>query len=121
LGCDLELVEARPENFFRDFFTTGENEFLARSSPHERPVLSTLIWSAKESVLKCLREGLRRDTRSVAVTVPPAPATRSWKPVSVSCVELACRFSGWWRLDGSHIQVVTASPNPAVPSPLILR
>src|ERR1022692_2932165 len=37
------------------------------SSPAERARILALLWSAKESALKALREGLRLDTRSVIV------------------------------------------------------
>jgi 4'-phosphopantetheinyl transferase len=69
LGCDLELVEVRSDGFVADYFTEAERQAVAEAPAERRPLLVTLIWSAKESVLKALRTGLRADTREVEVTV----------------------------------------------------
>jgi 4'-phosphopantetheinyl transferase len=115
LGCDLELVEIRPESLFADFFTDEENRFLERSPEPDRAMLSTLIWSAKESALKCLREGLRRDTRSVAVSLHPGQSEGGWRPVSVRCRELNQTFDGWWRTELGCVLSVTSQPPPSPP------
>jgi len=68
IGCDLELVEARSAAFVDDFFTPEEQRYVAgRPDPVARDLAANLIWSAKESALKVLTTGLRRDTRSVEV------------------------------------------------------
>jgi 4'-phosphopantetheinyl transferase len=118
LGCDLELVESRPDNFFGDFFTDDENRFLERSPDPDRALLSTLIWSAKESALKCLREGLRRDTRSVAVTIHPGQVVDGWSPLSVSCRDLYRTFEGWWRTEAGCVLALAALPPPSPPQRL---
>ena len=69
LGCDLELVEVRSHGFVADYFTAPERRAVERTPDEVRPLLVTLIWSAKESVLKALRTGLRTDTREVEVMV----------------------------------------------------
>ena len=70
LGCDLELVEPRSDAFVADYFTAEEQELVAQASAADRSFFSTLLWSAKESALKALHEGLRLDTRSVTVSLP---------------------------------------------------
>ena len=67
VGCDLELVEPRSALFVRDYFTAAERERVAAAPAREHDELANLIWCAKESALKVLRTGLRRDTRSVEV------------------------------------------------------
>jgi 4'-phosphopantetheinyl transferase len=67
LGCDLELVEPRSDAFLRDYFTAEEQEIVEAAPEPDRAWLVTLFWSAKESALKALQEGLRLDTRSVVV------------------------------------------------------
>lgn len=94
VGCDVERIEAREEGFFRDYFTAGEAARVEQSPPAGRPLLETLIWSAKESALKALREGLRRDTRSVVVEF--GPHGELWRPLQVQCRETARVFYGGW-------------------------
>ena len=67
LGCDLEFVEAHTVEFVADYFTDAEVALVNSAPPEAQPMICTLIWSAKESALKSLRDGLRRDTRTVAV------------------------------------------------------
>lgn len=67
-GCDVELVEPRSAAFVDDFFTAAEADRVRRGPAQARDVAVTLVWSAKESALKALREGLRLDTRGVEVT-----------------------------------------------------
>jgi 4'-phosphopantetheinyl transferase len=119
LGCDLELVEPRSDRFVGDFFTPGEQAAVA-----DPPVaasgdaVANLIWSAKESALKVLRTGLRRDTRSVEVTFPAEPPVEGWQMLRVVAEE-GRQFSGWWRQYGEFLlTVVTGHPVPP-PHPLI--
>ncbi len=102
LGCDLETIEPRSDAFITDYFTSDEQSFVAQAPATERFRLLALLWSAKESALKALREGLRLDTRSVTVrllesftnSAPKKEATDStpqprldWRPLEVCCTE----------------------------------
>ncbi len=49
--------------FVADYFAPEEQTLIAHSSPADRELMLALLWSAKESALKALREGLRLDTR----------------------------------------------------------
>lgn len=69
LGCDLETIEPHSDAFISDYFTAEEQAMVSRASASDRPWLTTLSWSAKESTLKALHEGLRLDTRSVTVSL----------------------------------------------------
>ena len=75
VGCDVEIVEPRSAGFVADFLTPAEQEYVASRPDEDRHAAANLIWSAKESALKVLRTGLRRDTLSVEVTIGHAPAT----------------------------------------------
>jgi 4'-phosphopantetheinyl transferase EntD len=61
LGCDIELIQARNPEFIEDYLTEEEQSLVTGALSDMRPLWATLIWSAKESTLKCLREGLRRE------------------------------------------------------------
>lgn len=113
VGCDLELVEPRSPGFVRDFLTEAEQRYVAAQPPGDRRDATTnLLWSAKESALKVLRTGLRRDTRSVEVSVHPA-GDGGWGRLSVRSVEGGV-FPGWWRREGVFVLTVAAAA-PAPP------
>lgn len=110
VGCDLELVEPRSAGFVADFLTPFEQEYVAAQP--DGHAAANLMWSAKESALKVLRTGLRRDTRSVEVHVHE-PDVTGWGLLEVRSVEGA-HFPGWWRRDGSFVLTV-ASDRPFPP------
>jgi len=113
VGCGLELVEPRSPGFVADFFTAREQAYAA--AVDDRAVAVTLLWSAKESALKLMRSGLRRDTRSVEVTLGGDLTTRSrWQPLEVG-VAGSAGLPGWWRVDGVFALTVVAQPAPAEP------
>jgi len=121
IGCDLELVEPRSDRFVADWFTPAERDLVA-ADPGDRDLVANLVWSAKESALKVLRTGLRRDTRSVEVSLRDEAAGR-WSALCVSTVE-GERFQGWWCRFGDFVLTfasIAATPPPASlvdPSPL---
>jgi len=115
LGCDVEKVETRSSVFVRDYFTTAEREFVESAPEARRARLATLIWSAKESALKALREGLRRDTRSVVVEIPEGRPEGGWWPLTVRDNVSEKYFEGWWRPSHDTVFTVVAAPPPGVP------
>lgn len=115
LGCDLEVIEPRSEAFVADYFTPQEQSRVARAPSAERPEIITLLWSAKESALKALQQGLRLDTRSVIVSpIEGAPDLDGWSPLGVACVDGRV-FQGWWRTADGLLHTVVADPPPGCP------
>jgi 4'-phosphopantetheinyl transferase len=113
VGCDLELVEPRTPVFVTDFLTAAEQCYVAaQPAGDDRDAAANLIWSAKESALKVLRTGLRRDTRSVEVTVG-ARGADGWGRLVVRAVE-GTLFPGWWRRDGRFLLTIAAPGPPPV-------
>jgi 4'-phosphopantetheinyl transferase len=114
LGCDLETIEPRSNAFVADYFTPEEQSLVARTPPAERPTIVTLLWSAKESALKALGQGLRLDTRSVIVSpLEATPDLSGWSPVRVQSVGQC--FHGWWRATDHILHTVVAHPAPGSP------
>jgi len=116
MGCDLELIEPRADSFVADYFTADEQELIAGADDTDRDLRVTLLWSAKESALKAIGEGLRIDTRCVAVI--PHLASRplvDWQPLKVQRAD-GQPYYGWWQTSGPFVQtVVSASTcNPPV-------
>jgi 4'-phosphopantetheinyl transferase len=100
-----------------DWFTPAEQELVQGVVDGEqRDLLCNLVWSAKESALKVLRTGLRRDTRSVEVAPGTADAG-AWAPLSIRAVEGA-ELPGWWRRDGRFL--LTVASDRALPVPVQL-
>jgi len=94
LGCDVELIEPRADAFLEDYFTPEEQALVANAPPHVRSRLVTFLWSAKESTLKAMKQGLRLDTRNLIVQ-PREPMNEDvWARFSVRSL-FGDSFSGW--------------------------
>jgi 4'-phosphopantetheinyl transferase len=117
LGCDLETIEPRSDAFITDYFTPSEQAAIRNAPEGERPVLANLLWSAKESALKALGEGLRLDTRRASVTLhETALQFGAWQPLAVRVDGALLR--GWWRSDPGMLRTAVAAP-PAQPPVLL--
>jgi 4'-phosphopantetheinyl transferase len=115
LGCDLERIEPRSEEFIADYFATEEQTRIAQASGIEQSMLSALLWSAKESALKALQEGLRLDTRSVIVSsIGESFDCNGWSPLQVRCPGDRL-FHGWWQHTDNFVRTLVADPPPAAP------
>lgn len=108
LGCDVEVVEARSGRFVQDYFTSAEADLVARSGAARRDVVANLVWSAKESTLKALRTGLRRDTRTVEVEVLSNPEGEGWGTLDVDSGDDGA-FSGIWRTAAPDLVITVVS------------
>ncbi len=117
LGCDLELVEPRSDAFVADFLTPAERALVAAAGA-ERDLVANLVWCGKESALKVLRTGLRRDTRSVEVSFPPGDTVIGWRPMGVRAVE-GTLFPGWWQRFGAFVLTLAATGAFEPPRPLV--
>jgi 4'-phosphopantetheinyl transferase len=106
VGADIELVEGRTATFVVDFFTPAEQSAIVTAPAEQRDLLATAIWSAKEAVLKALREGLRVDTRLVECLIDLSdPPPQEWTPFPIRVDERTINqagqpssWSGWWRM-----------------------
>ncbi len=116
LGCDLEVVEPRSDAFVADYLTPAEQAFVGAKGA-DRDLAANLVWCGKESALKVLRTGLRRDTRSVEVSFPGGAVLDGWAPMSVRTVEGPV-FPGWWRRFGSFVLTLAATAPFDPPRPL---
>ncbi len=117
IGCDIELVQEHEPNFAADYFAREENVLLSSFPGH--PFATTLIWSAKESSLKVLREGLRRDTRGVVIELDPDRRCGGWNPFVGCCRESSQTFPGWWQVRDRLIMTVAASRPFDLPARMI--
>jgi 4'-phosphopantetheinyl transferase len=115
VGCDLERIEAREDSLMQDYFTSEEISFAQEVHGAELNLAVNLIWSAKESSLKILREGLRRDTRSICIHTDFSRSKESWDTWTGRCLESSRVFCGWWRTCDGFVYTlasdqITSSP-----------
>ena len=109
IGCDLEQIEPHTQSFVEDYFTPEEQQLITTTTPSVRPLAIALLWSAKESALKAMHVGLRADTRSVVVKVPPIPCEPwdVWRLVAVR--HASGEYGGWWLASGSFVRTVVVA------------
>jgi len=109
VGCDLEAVEPRSSRFVNDFFTKQERIAIEATADGLRDRHVALTWSAKESALKVLRVGLRRDTRSVEVEIAEVEAPEAgWHPLRATVSPEGRSFVGWWRQEAQVVLTVVS-------------
>ena len=118
IGCDLELVEPRSKRFVADYLTDSERSQVAAG---DFDLLANLMWSAKESSLKVLRTGLRRDTRTVEVHLDDLAggAAEAWSPFVVVVDGGPVRHHGWWIRYGDFVLTVAAEVSVTQPVALV--
>jgi len=132
-GCDLETVEPHGEAFVADYFTDSEKKLIEDAPTQDRTQLIALLWSAKESVLKALRVGLRADTKSVSVssvdagllTVPiewrsfRGTGSVDWRPLR-AIYSGTQDFYGWWRVQGQLLRTLATDAPLGPPASILL-
>lgn len=107
LGCDLERIESRSSAFLEDYLTPSEQAFVGSALECERALRATLVWSAKEAVMKALGEGLRLAPASVEVVPAIRPVSETgWRTFSVSAPLSAAELRGFWRVVGERVLTV---------------
>ncbi len=111
LGCDLERIEARSSAFLDDYLTPGERAFVAKGHDSDGALFATLVWSAKEAVMKALHEGLRLAPASVEVIPALHPASEAgWRRFSVSAPSAPAGLNGFWRTVRELVLTVAGGP-----------
>ncbi len=110
IGCDLERVERRTDDFTREWFTPPEQDAIARSDPARRDELVTLLWSAKESALKAIGTGLTIATVDLTVAVDRPRPDANWNPIRVDRRGGPAPMFGWWTRDASDVITVVTAP-----------
>jgi 4'-phosphopantetheinyl transferase len=118
LGCDLELVEARPAVFAGDWFTAVERARVDATPASRRDHATTLVWATKEAAMKARHDGLRVATQQVVVEAVDeiAPAGSAWRPLRLRWEALPpARLHGWWTDLDRFVLAVVADPPPSPP------
>lgn len=118
LGADLERIESRSELLVADYFTADETAHVAACPPGDRDRAITAIWSAKESVLKARRTGLREDPRRIGIALDATRPGAGWRSLQIT-VDGAPPLVGWWRTVDGYVASLVCAARAAEPrSPL---
>jgi 4'-phosphopantetheinyl transferase len=118
IGCDLESIEPREDYLVQDYFTAEEASLCRNSPAGDNALTVNLIWCAKEAVLKALREGLRRDTRSIIIRPDARNGEGVWTQWTGNCRETSRIFHGWWRSCDGYIHTLASDRPTRVPEQL---
>ena len=111
LGCDLETVEERSRAFVLDYFTPAEQAFADAAPADGRR--ATLVWSAKEAVMKALGEGLRLAPATVEVRPDVHRVSAGgWRRFALSAPGAGPTLRGFWRDKGELVLTVAAEDEP---------
>ena len=102
IGVDIEKIEPRSPVFAEDFFTDSEVQLVEKNPVGTVDQTITLIWSAKEAVLKAMGKGLRLDTREIEISSFKDGA-EGWGTFLVSShFGDLTYFNGRWRIKGDY-------------------
>ncbi|NNF35452.1 MAG: 4'-phosphopantetheinyl transferase superfamily protein [Saprospiraceae bacterium] len=108
IGCDLEKIESRSPQLILDYFTEKEQAIVRQYDQEHTDFLANLIWSAKESVLKALRLGLRLDTRKVEINCTLHEGKGSWHKLEISNSDFDHRFFGCWQRTDEYVMTMVS-------------
>ena len=115
IGIDLETITPRSDGFIQDYFTQNEVDWISAvpaGSPTETPNAAeraTLIWSAKEALLKALGIGLRIDTRQVEVIATgDQEETSGWKGLELASTQVKKPIAAYWRRIDDYLLTLVA-------------
>ncbi len=112
LGCDLEKIETRSLAFLKDYFTENEFTFISKENEPSKALYSNLLWSAKESVLKALRVGLKIYPRNIEIELSEFNNGILWQPFQANYLIDSLQFFGWWQQrDGFVFTIVSNKDN----------
>jgi len=116
LGVDIERIEARSPEFVEDYFTENEIRQVTRAADARQAFLATLVWSAKEAVLKALSLGLNLDTRSIEIRVDEATesSTQEWQSLQISGrLNETSSLHVYWRREDEFVLTLCSSDDSA--------
>ncbi len=111
IGSDCEKIKMPDDAVMKYFFTEGERSFVC--SAEDRDLAFTLIWTRKESYMKCIGEGLCGSWALLDVT----PHQMDWKysPISLKNDAVGEYFMNSYRM-GNTVLSICSRVNDRFPS-----
>lgn len=112
VGIDLEEIVPRDDAFRCDYFTPSEQNWVTAGNKNEKNLRLNMLWSAKESVLKCTGEGLHADPLGISI-LPEAklPVFGGWQIATAHRVQNDIRSRWWvkWKIHQGMVLTICAS------------
>ncbi len=106
-GVDVEKVEPRDPAFLEDFFTHQER-VLIYSNPGKDQLIISLIWSAKEAVMKSLRLGMQVVARDVNILISSEETgSQAWKHATARYAPSGQQFNILWQVSGNSVFTIS--------------
>lgn len=98
LGADLEIVAPKTESMLEDFYTQEERRRLNDLPKSQQNLAATLIWCAKEAVLKSKKTGLMENTKHIDVDISKLKISHetNWAQVPTT-IAGKLTIPVWWR------------------------
>lgn len=115
IGCDLEKIEPRSQFLVNDHFTKHEQKLISTNDRHLKVLWTNLVWSAKESALKTLREGLRIDTLRIEIDFNRQFDPDNWNKLIATFLDGQIEFNGCWRLASEFVLTILSDQDSIEP------
>ncbi len=112
VGIDLEEIVPRDDAFRCDYFTTTEQNWVTAGNKDEQNLRLNMLWSAKESVLKCTGEGLHADPLGVSIVHEvKLPVIGDWQVATAHRVQDGILANWWikWKIHQGMVLTICAS------------
>ena len=112
IGIDLELVEEKSDGFIEDYFTLTEAKRLFSYPDDKRACLASMLWSAREAMLKAHQSGLRLDTRYIELQCPEWTEKSEWQPIEISQYPSAMKSMAlYWKTVNAFVITMAIQQN----------
>jgi 4'-phosphopantetheinyl transferase len=106
VGCDLEKVARRSEPFLNDYFTQNEHQlFQTHDQELTKEVFYTLLWSAKEALMKATRKGMSLHPMKIEVSGIQLKK-EGWNRLELKEHASNDSFTGYWTVKNNFIFVI---------------
>jgi 4'-phosphopantetheinyl transferase len=111
IGIDLERIESRMVEYFEAYLTSQELDTLETCRIGDQPLFLTLIWSAKESVLKAIGSRFQ-EPKDIEINVLLEEAKTDWAhyEILVSLDKknplIEFNWQGWWKVYKKYILTI---------------
>ena len=115
-GLDLEKIEAHSLEFVQDYLTSREIELYQSLDGNDKDEYTTMVWSAKESVLKTLGLGLSIDTRKVEIIPTDDPSRLiGWNSCLVKAEnKMNLNMNVYWQKKNGFIRTICVPGDVAI-------
>lgn len=112
VGIDIETIEEKSAGFIEDHFTVNEGVALNNLEPKRRDLMASLLWSAREAMIKAQKVGVQIDKREFEFQIMGSHPASGWQKLDfVRCPIWMWDIDLFWQ-QRDHILVTLAVKHP---------